>query len=79
MCRELKVAEYFDTHIIINPDARNTGAPYVVPPYQSDWQTATDRQQVCSTPYSTSRPVYTSQTQNSHPAQPLAATSLGLY
>ena len=53
--------------------------PGVVRPYQSDWQTATDRQQVCSTPYSASRPVNTSRTQNSHQAQPLEATDLGLY
>ena len=53
--------------------------PGVVRPYQSDWQTATDRQQVCSTPYSTSRPVNTSRTQNSHQSRPLVATTLGLY
>ncbi len=52
--------------------------PCVVRPYQSDWQTATDRQQVCTSTYATSR-LNTSRTQTSHQAQPLAATSLGLY
>lgn len=46
---------------------------------ESQWQTATDRQQVRSTPYFTSRPVNTSRTQNSHQVQPLEATNLGLY
>lgn len=53
--------------------------PGVIRPYQSDWQTATDRQQVCTTGYGTSRPVNTSRTQTSHQAQPLEATDLGLY
>ena len=53
--------------------------PGVVRPYQSDWQTATDRQQVCSTGYGTSRPINTFRTQTSHQSQPLEATDLGLY
>ncbi len=53
--------------------------PGVVRPYQSDWQTATDRQQVRTTGYATSRPANTSRRQTSHQAQPLAVTSLGLY
>ena len=57
----------------------------VVPPpslvrfYQGNWQIATDRQQVRTTAYSTSRPINTSRTQTSHQAQPLAARTLGLY
>ena len=53
--------------------------PGEVRPYQSDWQTATDRQQVCSTGYGTSRPINTFRTQTSHQSQPLEATDLGLY
>ena len=53
--------------------------PSLVRFYQGNWQTATDRQQVRTMAYSTSRPINTSRTQTSHQAQPLAARTLGLY
>ena len=60
-------------------EIRCCSTAFTGPVYQGNWQTATDRQQVCTTAYSTSRPINTSQTQTSQQAQPLAAGTLVLY